>query len=100
MRLGRMITADDFDAVVRFYAERLGHPPMATGASSSTVTSGPFGDTSAATADDSTTPDDKPRAVRCRMFGYSDGTYEVMIVVNRAAGEDQTHILVTWYPRQ
>jgi hypothetical protein len=94
-------TADGLDKVVQFYAAKLGNvgSRSAPGMTGSFTTSDPQDVHNALYVADGLPPTTPARSLQVQSFGLRTLDYDVAVFVSRADGEDKTHVLVIYFPR-
>jgi hypothetical protein len=100
-----MTTPDDYEAVLKFYADKTGIPSLVAGTGGGSRGSFDSKTGSLETwfvLNDSLSPEgpNRSRTVKAKMFGKSTPTYDLTILVSRANDEKHTHIVLAYYPRK
>jgi hypothetical protein len=102
--LAVLTTPDEFDAVARFYHRQIsqanGMPegnfdPQHTGLSSGGFARGTY-----CFATDADQPDKTAQKARTVTFEVRSQSYDLNAFVSRAEGEEHTHIVVTFHPKE
>jgi hypothetical protein len=101
-----MTTEDDYEKVLRYYADKTGVASLEAGGSGG-GTRFNFGPNGAYAEEwfvlnDSRSPNsaNQDRPVKMKMFGRRTLTYDLTMLISRANDEKHTHIVLAFYPRK
>ncbi|MGA2255314.1 MAG: hypothetical protein ABSG53_11680 [Thermoguttaceae bacterium] len=98
-----LTTQDDYEKVLRFYADKTG--TGLTGGGSGTTANGNSKDANMESwfvMNDSLSPEgaNRNRPVKTKMFGKRTPRYDLTMFFSRANDEKHTHMLLVYYPRE
>jgi hypothetical protein len=102
-----MTTEDDYEKVLRFYADKPGMSGLAAGTGSG-MKGGASTDPNTSyietwfVLNDGWSPEgvSRGRPVKVKVFGKRTGTYDLTMHVSRASDEKHTHIVLAYYPKR
>jgi hypothetical protein len=98
-----MTTQDDYETVLKFYADKTGISLAGTGAGSRGTFDSKTGSLESWYVLNDNLPPEGPnrsRPVKAKMFGKSTAAYDLTMLVSRATDEKHTHIFLAYYPRK
>ena len=97
-----MTTPDDYEKVLKYYADKMGNSVLAVGAGSGTKvdSSNPENCENWFVLNDALSPEgaNRSRPVKAKVFGKRTPTYDLTMHVSRANDENHTHIMLAYYP--
>jgi hypothetical protein len=95
-----MTTPDDYEQVLKFYADKKGFSDLAGSGSGTRASSNPDLFESWFVLSDSLAPDgvNQSRPVKAKLFGKRTPTYDLTMLVSRAKDEKHTHIVLSYNP--